>query len=219
MNTAKTFSLILMLLIMNCFAKAQSMEEGTTMKALIDNAPKHHSSKSLTSDTIHISNYVIYIDTVRFADSSIWGHTNMEVVAKVNGVNNISLSLLNMTIDSISSNSVAMIYYYNDTALIITSPNTLNIGDSVGMKIYYHGHPKEDASGWGGFYWNGTYAFNLGVGFDAIPHNYGRAWFPCIDEFTDKAMFEYYITTPHGNKDFSNGTLLDVVTNPDSSLT
>ncbi len=219
MNTAKKFSWLLIFLILNNFASAQVMDEGNALRALIDNATKHHLEKSMTGDTIHVSSYVIYIDTVRFADSSIWGHTNLEVVSRMNSVNIISLSLLRMTIDSISSNSIPMTYYYNDTALIITSPDTLNTGDSIGMKIYYHGHPKEDASGWGGFYWSGTYAFNLGVGFDAIPHNYGRVWFPCIDEFTDKSLFEYYITTPPNDKDFSNGLLIGVVTNPDSTKT
>jgi hypothetical protein len=32
------------------------------------------------------------------------------------------------------------------------------------------------------------YAFNLGVGFAADPHNFGRVWFPCFDNFVERSI-------------------------------
>lgn len=78
---------------------------------------------------------------------------------------------------------------------------------NVHIQVYYQGKPERDQS-WGGFYFNGNYAWNLGVGFDAAPHNFGRVWFPCKDDFCDKAQFEFKITTDSGFRAVCNGPLL-----------
>jgi hypothetical protein len=220
MNIKKTFiSLMMILSLTNIIANAQeavgtcSYNKSHALEALLKNQKLSH-EKALIGDTIHISNYTIYIDTTRFSDSTIWGHTNMEVVSKMNNVNNITLNLLNMTIDSISSNNIPITNYtYNSPNLYITTPSTMNINDSIPLKIYYHGHPKEDLSGWGGFYWVGGYAFSVGVAFTAIPHNFGRCWYPCIDEFTDKSFYEFYVACDTPNNAVCNGLLLNTINN------
>ena len=77
------------------------------------------------------------------------------------------------------------------------------------MNIYYHGAPQKDPSGWGGFYFSGDYAFNMGCGFEDVPHNYGRVWFPCNDNFTDKAKYTTIITTQSEKTAISSGELVD----------
>lgn len=229
LNVMKTLEVILALvlvLIMNGaivmgqdLKSHQDIKKENAMKALIDGHPRNLSSQQMTGDTIHVSRYAIYMDTVRFSDTSLFGHTDLEVVSKLNGVTTATLSLLQLTIDSISSGGVPLAYNYNDTSIIITLPSMLNINDSVGMKIYYHGHPKRDPSGWGGWYWSGSYAFNIGVGFDAQPHTIGRYWYPCIDEFTDKSLYEFYITCDTGKKAFCNGLLLNTINNNNGTRT
>ncbi len=172
-----------------------------------------------TSDTIHVKNYSIYLDTIRYSDSTIWGHTDMQVVAKMNGVTTISLTLLRLTVDSITSNNLMLVYSYNDTVIAIPTPGTMNLGDSIAIKIYYHGHPQEAMNGWGGFIFSGVWAFNIGANFYSNPHNDGKAWYPCVDEFGDKSLYDFYITTSATNKAACNGTLQSVVTNPDSTKT
>jgi len=54
---------------------------------------------------------------------------------------------------------------------------------------------------------------NLGVGFDAIPHNLGKAWFPCIDDFHDRALYDVYLTVPDNKKAISGGRLIEVKAN------
>ncbi|MBK9357404.1 MAG: hypothetical protein IPN08_08485 [Bacteroidales bacterium] len=51
-----------------------------------------------------------------------------------------------------------------------------NPGDTLLVWVYYHGQPFHESLG--GFHFAGTYAFNLGVGFESIPHNLGKTWFP-----------------------------------------
>lgn len=172
------------------------------------------------SDTIHVINYSIRIDTIDFTEKSIRANVKLNVQAKLNNINKISLSLLQFTIDSIKSGNQNLVYTYNDTALRITTPAIMNTGDSLLVSISYHGMPQRDNSSFGGFYFQQqTYAFNIGVGFAANPHVMGRAWFPCIDEFTDRSTYDFSIRTLSNYKAFCNGLLQQEINNGDGSKT
>ncbi len=171
-----------------------------------------------TSDSIHVYHYEIHIDTINFPAKSIQGKTLVRIISQLNGVNNITLALLKFQTDSVYSASQLLPYSYNDTLLRITPPSLLNTGDTLTLTVYYHGSPAQDPT-WGGFYFNGAFAFNMGVGFGADPHNFGRAWFPCIDEFTDRATYDFFITAPSSSKAFCNGLLSDSVINAGGTTT
>lgn len=142
----------------------------------------------------------------------------LTVMSKLNNVNNITLYLLHLNIDSILSNGQPLTYSYTDTLIHITPPATLNQNDSITLTVYYNGQPQTDAS-FGGFYFSGQYAFNLGVSFLYDPHTFGRAWFPCIDEFTDRSLYDFYITTDTGYKAFCNGLLQGSTANANGTIT
>lgn len=171
------------------------------------------------SDTIHINHYSITVDTINYATQSLRANAKLSVQSKLMGVNAITLWLLKLQIDSIKTGAQNLTYTYNDTIIIITPLSTLNPGDSTEISVFYQGKPQTDPSGWGGFYFNGNYAFNLGVGFDVNPHNFGRAWFPCIDEFTDKSTYDFYINTAFTYKAFCNGTLQSETDNGNNTKT
>ncbi len=172
------------------------------------------------SDTIHIRHYSIRIDTIDFTAKSIRANVKLNVEAKQDNVNLIPLSLLEFIIDSIKAGNQTLAYTYNDTALNVTPPAAMNTGDSLLISISYHGFPLRDNSNFGGFYFSGQdYAFNIGVGFGANPHVMGRAWFPCIDEFTDKSTYNFSIRTLSNYKAFCNGTLQQEITNGDGTKT
>ncbi len=75
--------------------------------------------------------------------------------------------------------------------------------------MYYGGDPAVDASGWGGFYTLSSYQYDLGVAFDAVPHSYGRSWFPCFDNFVERCTFEFLVHTNNARTVFANGVLED----------
>lgn len=174
--------------------------------------------QALVSDTINVRHYTIRIDTINYTTHSIRGSAALIVKSKLNNVNNITLNFLELNIDSIVSNGQPLTYSYNDTLLRITPPAPLNQNDSIMFTVYYNGQPQQDAS-WGGFYFSGQYAFNLGVSFSQDPHNFGRVWFPCIDEFTDRSLYDFYITTPSSYKAFCNGTLQGTINNLNGTIT
>src|ERR1051326_4272956 len=162
---------------------------------------------SLRSDTIDILKTTINLQITDFAGKTISGNAQIDFVPKMNNISTLSLDLLKLMVDSVQINNSDLSFTYNDTLLIATLPAVKNIGDTTSLTVFYHGAPVTDASGWGGFYFTTSEAYNLGVGFAANPHNYGRVWFPCFDNFVERSKYEFNITTNGGKKAFCNGTL------------
>ncbi|MBK8966126.1 MAG: hypothetical protein IPM36_05485 [Lewinellaceae bacterium] len=169
----------------------------------------------LRSDSIDILSTTIALSATDFAKQEINGYALIEFAAKVDGVAEIRLDLLNMTIDQVAP---AANWSYDGALLQIELDTALNTGQEKTIRIDYHGNPVQDASGWGGFYWQGNFAYNLGVGFAADPHNFGRAWFPCFDNFTERCRFTFLITTPADKPAFCNGRLISRTSQPGGNL-
>jgi len=179
-------------------------------KLLFAAAPPPNTSPDTRSDSIDIEKTTLQLDISNFAQQQISGKADIEFSAKVNGVSEIRLDLLGMTIDSVVS-SLAPTWTFDGSLLRISWPGALNAGETATVTVHYHGTPAQDASSWGGFYWQGAFAYNLGVGFAADPHNFGRAWFPCFDNFTERCQFDFSIFTSPDKSAFCNGTLLGSV--------
>ena len=173
----------------------------------------YYSPENHRSDTIDVLKYTINLDITDFANQKIKGNTIVRFAPKLNSQNKISLDLLKMTIDSISQNNTLLTYTYNDTLLRVNLLTSLNTTDTTNVIVYYHGSPQGDPAGWGGFSFSGNYAYNLGVGFGAKPHNYGRVWFPCFDNFVEKSVYEFNITTDVAKTSFCNGNLISDIVN------
>jgi hypothetical protein len=173
----------------------------------------YYSPENLKSDTFDILKYTINLDITDFANQKIKGNTVVRFTPKISGQNKIGLDLLKMVVDSIKQNSSTLSYVYNDTLLRVDLSAVMNVNDTSDLYIYYHGTPQGDPSGWGGFSFSGNYAYNLGVGFGAKPHNYGRVWFPCFDNFVEKSVYEFNITTVLAKTSFCNGQLMSDVAN------
>jgi aminopeptidase N len=159
------------------------------------------------SDSIDIIKTQLDLDITDFTNSRIKGVATIEFVPKVAGVKALRLDLLKLTVDSVLVNGQSINWSYNTQVIDIQFDNLLNQGESYNVRIVYAGKPQIDASNWGGFYWQSGFAYNLGVGFDADPHNYGRAWFPCFDNFVERCSFIMHITTPTDKYAFCNGVL------------
>ncbi len=159
------------------------------------------------SDTVDILNYTINLNITDFTTKIIRGNTQVKFTPQINGVSKLDLDLLMLTIDSIEIDGTNLTFTYNDTLLKVNLPLVYNITDTVTLTVYYQGTPQGDPSGWGGFYFENGYAYNLGVGFGANPHVYGRVWFPCFDNFIERSSYEFNITTNNGKIAYCNGYL------------
>ncbi len=211
MKLAYTFVLIVFLCISN-LSVAQTINCQSHKSAAVASSI-YYSPENLRSDTIDILKYTINLDITDFANQKISGNTIVRFAPKINGQTSLKLDLLKMTIDSIKHNGAILTYNYNDTLLHINLQASLNTTDTTDVTVYYNGVPQGDPSGWGGFSFSGNYAYNLGVGFGAKPHNYGRVWFPCFDNFVEKSQYEFNITTILAKTSFCNGALISDITN------
>lgn len=173
------------------------------------------------SDTVDVLHYSIHLNVLNIQGKHIDGHTVLTVAPKLNNVIKLSLDLLALVVDSVKSGTDMLAFQQAGEKLNIDLLQPINMGDTTDITVYYGGQPVMDNSGWGGFYFgtDNTSAFNLGVGFDAIPHNYGRVWFPCIDEFVDRATYDCYIRVNAQSMAVCGGTLQNVTDNGDSTKT
>ena len=182
------------------------------------------SPENLRSDTFNILKYTIALTIGNSSNQQIAGYTDVRFAPKINNRTYIRLDLLKMQIDSVREGNAPRTYTYNDTLLKINFGSPKNTTDTSVIRIYYHGQPVIDQTGWGGFYFDNTqgaeYAYNLGVGFGAKPHNYGRVWFPCFDNFVERSKYEFQIKTDVARRAYCNGTLTaDVVNNATRTCT
>lgn len=171
-------------------------------------------------DFIDITNYNINLDLSDFTQKKLNGFTEISLKAKQNNISTIDLDLLHLTVDSVVfSNSQALNFTYNDTTLHIDFPFSLNKNTIYKLKVFYKGTPVQISGDWGGFFWNNTYAFNIGVSFTETIHNFGKVWFPCFDNFVERSTYRFAITTQAQHKAFCNGILQSEIDNGNGTKT
>lgn len=161
--------------------------------------------ESLRSDTIDVQHYSVYLDFTEAGTGTIKGNCEIKFETLMD-VNSISLDLLQLTIDSIVYDGNQISYSYNDTLIVAQFGSTILSGNVDSLTVYYQGSPQMDPSGWGGYYATNGYYFNLGVGFESIPHNYGRVWHPCFDNFVERATYDFEVLTNNNLTAYCNGT-------------
>ena len=167
------------------------------------------------TDSVHVAHYDINLSVLDFTNNTIDGHTDITVVSKVNNLTQLRLDLMVLTVDSVTVNQNPVTFSHVGEALFVNVP-AMQSGDTALVRVYYHGSPAHDGY-FGGFYFNGGYAYNVGVALSDIPHSYGRCWYPCLDEFTDKSSYSFHIRTLGNHKAICNGLLTDSLTLADNT--
>jgi hypothetical protein len=169
------------------------------------------------TDTFDVLHYSIDASFLNFrTDKKIEAQTILQVRLKADATQ-MRLDLLELPVSAVSVNGQPAIYTYSSPDLRISLDNVQN-GDTLLVAVSYSGNPKQDPQ-WGGFYFSGPYAFNLGVGFASDPHNFGRVWFPCFDNFVDRATYDFSITVDSSDRAYANGLLQSTTQNSDQTET
>ena len=171
-------------------------------------------------DFINILNYNIDLDISNFSSKELSGNTQVRFKALTVGITSIELDLLILAIDSITyMDSKITSYTYNDSLIHIDFPTVLVKNNDYRVKVFYNGAPIQTSGDWGGFFWGNTYAYNVGVSFTEDVHNFGKAWFPCFDNFTERSTYDFSIKTQGTHKAFCNGLLTNEILNGDGTKT
>ena len=161
------------------------------------------------SDSIDILHYTIALDLDILPNDFLTGWCEITFSARVNDISTIVLDLLALQTDSVMFQGESIAFSHIGEKLSIELPISLNSGEGTSLRIYYSGTPVLDASGFGGFEYDPGYTYNIGVGFLAQPHNFGRVWFPCFDNFTERSAYTYIIRTPENLTSICGGVLTD----------
>ncbi|MBM3436639.1 MAG: M1 family metallopeptidase, partial [Bacteroidetes bacterium] len=174
--------------------------------------------KKWISDTLDALSYTLYVTDFDFANHEITANADIVLTTKVNNISQIKLELMDLTVDAVLVEGISVPgFTHNGNILNIPMSNPISPGDTIVVSVDYHGEPFHED--WGGFHWSGNYCFNLGVGFVSIPHNLGKTWFPCIDDFHDRAFYTIYATVDEGLDAVCGGILDEIINNGNGTLT
>ncbi len=166
---------------------------------------------------IDVTHYEIHLNEINIAEKTLDASATISLTA-LNSIDVIKLELRSLTVTSVTSEKINVKEFsQKDDILTISLASTLPKDSKVSLTINYEGKTFNES--WGGVHWSADYVYNLGVGFDSKPHNLGKTWFPCIDNFSDKASYDLYITIPETMTSACGGILSESVVNADSTKT
>lgn len=168
-------------------------------------------------DSVDVCHYHIHLDLSDLKNPVLKGKTVLKITPRCNKLESIGLDLQGLQTDSVLFNKKTLAFSLKNNVLRISLEKKIMQNDTVQISVFYHGKPQKDDA-WGGFFITGTYAFNYGIGMAAVPPNFGRVWFPCIDNFTDRATYEYSITVKKSNSAACPGILQEIIPAGDNEV-
>ena len=174
--------------------------------------------KQIQAQNIDAKHYEIHLNHFDFTEKTIEAETfvTFEVTEPTQSV---VLELKSLEVSSvISSDAEISGFSQEDDNLVINFSAPLDSGSEITLDIVYGGHTFNES--WGGVHWSSASSvYNLGVGISTVPHNLGKSWFPCVDNFEDKANYDVFVTTPYYLNAVCGGSLIETITNEDGTLT
>ena len=166
-------------------------------------------------DKYDVKFYKIDLDVTN-TSSFISGSTTINIVSKVNGLNEIVLQLsTRLSVSSVYANNQQVYFAHKNDFLRITLQSPLQTGSALSILITYYGQPaKSDGiKSSRDKKWDQTVLWTLSESSNAYK------WFPVKQELTDKADSAYiFITVPKNLTAVSNGKLENVIETKDNKL-
>ena len=165
-----------------------------------------------------VKHYEIHLGDFNFSNHTLQGETFIELTATAN-INTAVLELMSLTATEVSCDFTDVESFSQEgNFLTINFAETIIAGESVILDVRYGGSTFNES--WGGVHWWGSgYVYNLGVGFESQPHNLGKTWFPCVDDFTDKATYDVFVTVTNDKKAICGGNHVETIDNGDGTST
>ena len=175
-------------------------------------------------ENIDVIHYEIHINELNFVDCTLHGETFVEFTA-ADRVSTIVLELKSLTVTNVDCDFTGVESFSQEgDFLTITFDEPLEATESAILDIVYGGTTFSES--WGGVEWwrptnnsDPDRVYNLGVGFDSQPHNLGKTWFPCVDNFTDKATYDVFITATNDKKAICGGSFVETIDNGNGTST
>ena len=168
-------------------------------------------------ENIDVNHYEIHLNNIDFTNHTLQAQTTVTLTA-LNATSTIELELKTLTVSAVTATGANVSdFSQNDDVLTINLESAIAANTSAEFTITYGGNTFNES--WGGIMWTNGYVCNMGVGFESIPHNLGKCWFPCVDNFTDKALYDVYVTVPTEMSAVCGGNLESNTDNGDGTHT
>jgi aminopeptidase N len=162
------------------------------------------------SDTFDIKHYDIQLDVTNVSEQEIRGITTITYNALMAGQQQIRFDLLDLVVDSVTDASGQLQFTQDAEFVTIQLNEEPPIGEDRFLTVYYGGEPYRDPQ-WGGFYFQQSYIYNLGIGISTIPPNFGKVWYPCFDSFVERATYTYHVKSAGTYRFHGQGTFIEEV--------
>ena len=168
-------------------------------------------------ENFDVMHYDINLLNFDFTEHTLQGDVYINLIATTT-TNTFVFELKSLTVNHVESFfSTVCNFSQEGDLVIVTTEEALGSGQIGTIHIEYGGNTFNES--WGGIMWTNGYVCNMGVGFESIPHNLGKCWFPCVDNFTDKATYLLTIRIPNDKKAICGGNHVNTFNNGDGTST
>lgn len=170
----------------------------------------------IPGENFDVTHYEINLWDFNFTSHTLQGEAFVDITV-TEPTNTFVLELKNLTVTDAATDSYSVTSFSQDgDFLTIVIDENANAGETLTLDVRYGGSTFSET--WGGVeWWGNDYVYTLGVGFDSQPHNLGKTWFPCVDNFTDKATYSLVITVTNDKKAICGGNHVNTLDNGDGT--
>lgn len=160
------------------------------------------------SDSFNISTYELDLDVTAYAYQQLVAHAVIALEVLEEDAQDLWFDLVELTVDSVTINGATALFEQTESQLHLALPEAgWQTEVDYQVEVWYQGSPYQDPY-WGGFYFVSDYIYNLGIGLTSIPPNFGKVWYPCFDNFVERAAYTYHVTSSGGRRAHCQGTLI-----------
>lgn len=200
----KTIQLVLTGLIISFLvqtAEAQSHNYCQHWKSKL-NVLTEEKSHSGPENGFDVRHYDIQIDLTQMSSQILSGVCVLDIVTETE-LSEVELDLEMLEISEVKVNGEVATFFQTSPTFTVDLGGMMPAESNLSIEVSYSGTPN--TASFGGFYFQSGYAYNLGVGIGVDPPNYGRAWFPCVDNFTDRSTYEIEVLCTEDNRAYCGG--------------
>ena len=173
----------------------------------------------IPGENIDVTHYEIHVWDFNFANHTMQGETFIDCTT-TGTTNTVVLELMSLIASDVACDLYSVESFSQEgNFLTVVFDEPIEAGENVVLDVRYGGSTFSET--WGGVEWwpNCDYVYNLGVGFESQPHNLGKTWFSCVDNFTDKATYDVYVTVANDMKAICGGNHVETFDNGDGTST
>ena len=162
------------------------------------------------SDSFDVVHYDLTLDMTDYWGQTMHGLATIDFTVLLGGGTTMWWDLESLVVDSVHWNGEGVTFSQMESQLHVDAPAPMTAGEQVELEVWYGGEPGSDPY-WGGMYFASDLIYNLGIGLTTIPPNFGRVWYPCFDNFVERATYTYRLRTADGRRAHNQGHLVEEV--------